>query len=155
MAVAQRGPSGGTGDQTHYPVPQDHHQDVGRGDRQDGCDPWPVGAPLREPRHVPVVPRRADDRRDDHEHRQPAPAEPAGDPPGDEVDERTQGEVDQQERQEVRLPGDRHVPPPHLLTEGDDAQGHHTEGYPASHGPRDAPRRRTREEGDNDQDGQV
>jgi len=53
------------------------------------------------------------------------------------------------------FPGDRHVPPPHLLTKGDDPQPHYTDGCPAGQGTRDAPRRRAREESDNDQEGQV
>jgi hypothetical protein len=39
---------------------------------------------LREPPHVPLVPYRSDGRQDIHEHGQPPPAEPAGDPPDDE-----------------------------------------------------------------------
>lgn len=56
--------------------------------------------------------------------------------------------------QEVRLPGDRHVPPLHLLAEGDDAH-RHPEGRPADQSPRDAPRHRARQDGDNDQDDQA
>ncbi len=135
-------------------MPHEHQEDVGCGDREDRGEPRPVAAPFREPPHVPVVPRRADDGRRRDGHGQPAPAEPAGDPPGDEEDERAEGEVDPQERQEVRLPGDRHVPPPRILTEGDDTHYHHTGSRPAGLGPRDAPRRRAREDGDNDQDDQ-
>ena len=113
-----------------------------------------VGTPFREPPHVPVVPRRADDRR---RRQRPRPARQPNRRAIRQVIRKTnaqQGEVDPEKRQKVRLPGDRHVPPPHLLTEGDDTQCHHPGGRSAGQGPRDAPRRRARKEGNNDQDDQ-
>jgi hypothetical protein len=70
----------------------------------------------------------AHDRRDDREHGQAPTAEPAGDPPGNEEDERTQGAVDPQGCQEVRLPRELSLPPPDPLAEGDNCEPHRIRG---------------------------
>src|SRR5262245_6410872 len=53
-------------DQPHHAMPDDPQENVARGDSHDGRESPRVGAPLREPRHVPIVPWWTDQRPNDH-----------------------------------------------------------------------------------------
>ena len=147
--------AGRAADQPHHAVPNGARQDVGHRNRQERGDSRRVGAPLREMLHVPVVPRRADDRQADSEHREPAPAESAGDPPRDEEDEPTQRDTNPQDRLEVWIWGDDEVPPPDRLPEDDKTSSDDTAGHSAGQRSRNPAPVRARKEGDDDKHDEV
>jgi hypothetical protein len=96
-------------------------------------------------------PARTDERT--RGHRQPPPAKPAGDPPGDEEDrDGGDGRPEVEQRHLRRRRVERDAPPPPRLAEGDQ----HPEPQPrddrrAGQGPREAPPSRPREEHDSGQ----
>src|SRR5262249_62054658 len=93
------------------------------GDGKQGSDPWAVPSPFRKYFcRSPIVPHRSDQHSDERSHDKAAPAEPAGDPPRDKKHEAGLGRVDLHQRQEIRLPGEREVPPTGTLTDGDNHQ---------------------------------
>src|SRR5262247_4091543 len=72
-----------TSDQTHHTVPDRYQDDVGNGDRKHGCKPRCIVAPLRKPRHVPIVAWRSEDRCNESHDDETTPTKASGNPPGD------------------------------------------------------------------------
>src|SRR5262245_11578649 len=98
----------------------DHYQgDVCDGDRNHGCKPRCVVTPLRKSRHVPIVAWGPDDRRTESHDDETPPSKTSSDSPGDKKDVRTEGNIDEQERQHVRPQVDRHMPHPCPFTQSD------------------------------------
>ena len=145
----------GSGHKPHRAVSQAPKEDIRRRDRQHGCNPGCVGTPLRKPRHKRGVPNGSENCTGDQENSQTAPAKPPGNPPCEKEDERPKDYADPKQRDEIRCPRDREVPPSGPLRQGNDAECNWAANCRACQCAHDPPRRRSRENSDNSREDKV
>jgi hypothetical protein len=102
-----------------------------------------------------TTPKGSENYAGDQENSHPPPAKPAGSPPREKEDERPKGYFDPKQREEIRLPRDRDVPPSGALREGNDAECNWAANCRACQCAHDPPRSRSRENSDSSRDDQV